>query len=70
MPQSHHEGVKNEIFKWLEAGIIYPIVNGSWVNPVQSIQNKGGITIVPNQKNELISSGIVIGWRVCWTIGS
>ena len=28
------EVVKNEIIKWLDAGIIYPISNSSWVSPV------------------------------------
>ena len=26
---------------------------------------KGGITVVPNAKNELVSMRLVMGWRVC-----
>ena len=28
------EEVKKEIIKWLDAGVIYPIVDSSWVCPV------------------------------------
>ena len=39
------EVVKKEIIKWLDAGIIYPISDSSWVSPVQCIPKKGGITV-------------------------
>ena len=26
---------------------------------------KGGMTVVPNEKNELVPMSLVIGWRVC-----
>ncbi|KAH9801189.1 hypothetical protein KPL71_000934 [Citrus sinensis] len=38
------EVVKKEIIKWLDAGIIYPISDSSWVSPVQCVPKKGGIT--------------------------
>ena len=41
------EVVKKEIIKWLDAGVIYPIADSSWVCPVQCIPNKGGTTVVP-----------------------
>ena len=28
------EVVRKEVIKWLDAGIIYPISNSSWVSPV------------------------------------
>ncbi|KAL8147467.1 hypothetical protein AgCh_004972 [Apium graveolens] len=59
------EVVKTEILKWLDAGIIYPISDGSWVSPVQCVPKKGGITVVANKKNELIPTRTVTGWRVC-----
>ncbi|PIN26423.1 DNA-directed DNA polymerase [Handroanthus impetiginosus] len=59
------EVVKKEIIKWLDAGIIYPISDSSWVSPVQCIPKKGGITVVPNMHNELIPTRTVTGWRVC-----
>ncbi|KAL8149281.1 hypothetical protein AgCh_006327 [Apium graveolens] len=34
------EAVKIEILKWLDAGIIYPISDSSWVSPVQCVPKK------------------------------
>ena len=48
------EVVRMEILKLLEAGIIYPIADSRWVSPVHCVPKKGGITVVPNDKNELI----------------
>ena len=48
------EVVKKEIIKWLDAGIIYPISDSSWVSPVQCVPKKGGITVVENENNEII----------------
>ncbi|KAL8124269.1 hypothetical protein AgCh_012061 [Apium graveolens] len=59
------EVVKKEIIKWLDAGIIYPISDSSWVSPVQCVPKKGGITVVANEKNELIPTRTVTWWRVC-----
>ncbi|GJT66627.1 reverse transcriptase domain-containing protein [Tanacetum coccineum] len=36
-----------------------------WVSPVHCVPKKGGITIVANEENELISTRLVTGWRVC-----
>ena len=55
------EVVKKEIIKWLDAGIIYPISDSEWVSPVQCVPNKGGMTVVPNEKNELIPTRTVTG---------
>jgi hypothetical protein len=46
--------VRNEVLKLLDAGIIYLIANSRWVSPVHYVPKKGGITIVPNENNELI----------------
>ena len=46
--------VRTEILKLLEVGIIYPIADSRWVNPVHCVPKKGGITVVPNDKDELI----------------
>ncbi|KAL8092004.1 hypothetical protein AgCh_034328 [Apium graveolens] len=59
------EVVKKEILKWLDVGIIYPISESSWFSPVQCVPKKGGITVVANEKNELIHTRTVTGWRVC-----
>ena len=58
------EVVRIEILKLLEAGIIYPIVDSRWVSPVHCVPKKGGITIVPNDKNELIPQRIVTIYRM------
>ncbi|KAJ9536230.1 hypothetical protein OSB04_un000596 [Centaurea solstitialis] len=58
------EVVKKEILKWLDVGIIYPIASSDWVSPVQCVPKKGGTTVVTNEKNELIPTRIVTGWRI------
>ncbi|RDX80565.1 hypothetical protein CR513_38874, partial [Mucuna pruriens] len=52
--------VKKEVTKLLAVGIIYPISNSSWVNPVQVVPKKSGITMMKNQNDELVPT-----WRVC-----
>ncbi|XP_021834473.1 uncharacterized protein LOC110774242, partial [Prunus avium] len=59
------EVVRAEVLKLLDAGIIYPISDSSWVSPVQVVPKKGGITVVKNDKNELIPTRTTTGWRVC-----
>jgi len=58
------EVVRNEILKLLEACIIYPIADSRWVSPVHCVPKKGGIIVVPNDKNELIPPRIVTGYRM------
>src|SRR4030065_1039737 len=58
------EVVRTEILKLLEAGIIYPIADSRWVSLVHCVPKKGGITVVPNDKNELIPQRIVTGYRM------
>ena len=48
------EVVRTKILKLLEAGIIYAIADSRWVSHVHCVPKKGGITVVPNDKNELI----------------
>nr|GEX67694.1 reverse transcriptase domain-containing protein [Tanacetum cinerariifolium] len=36
-----------------------------WVSPIHWVPKKDGITIVENENNELISTWLVTGWRVC-----
>lgn len=50
------EVVKKEILKLLDAGVIYPIVNSRWVAPVHVVPKKGGMTVVRNERGELIST--------------
>ena len=58
------EVVRTEILKLLEAGIIYHIADCRWVSHVHCVPKKGGITVVPNNKNELIPQRIVTGYRM------
>ena len=53
------------MLKLLNAGIIYAISDSSWVSPVQVVPKKGGMTVVKNDKNELLPTRTVTGWRVC-----
>ena len=57
--------VKKEVVKLLDAGIIYPISDSSWVSPIQCVPKKGGITIMKNEEGEFIPIRVVSGWRVC-----
>ncbi|KAK1439692.1 hypothetical protein QVD17_05512 [Tagetes erecta] len=59
------EVVKKEVIKLLDAGLIYPISDSAWVSPVQVVPKKGGMTVVTNERNELIPTRTVTGWRVC-----
>jgi hypothetical protein len=59
------EVVRNKVLKLLDAGIIYPIADSRWVSPVHCVPKKGGITVVPNEKNELIPQIVVVGYRMC-----
>nr|GEV18663.1 reverse transcriptase domain-containing protein [Tanacetum cinerariifolium] len=38
---------------------------GPWVSLVHRVPKKGGFTVVENEENELISTRLVTGWRVC-----
>ncbi|GKF09639.1 hypothetical protein Tco_0043863, partial [Tanacetum coccineum] len=49
-----NEVIKKEVVKLLDAGLIYPISDSSWVSPVHCVPKKGGMTVVENEDNELI----------------
>ncbi|GJR62230.1 putative ribonuclease H-like domain-containing protein [Tanacetum coccineum] len=59
------EVVKKEVIKLLDAGLIYPISDSPWVSPVQVVPKKGGMTVVKNEKNELIPQRTITRWCVC-----
>jgi hypothetical protein len=48
------EVVKKDVLKLLHAEIIYPVSHSEWVSSVQVVSKKGGMTIVKNERNELI----------------
>jgi hypothetical protein len=53
--------VKKAVIKFLDAGIIYLVPHSEWVSPVHCVPKKGGLTVVKNEKNELILQRIVTG---------
>jgi hypothetical protein len=55
------EVVRKEVLKWLDAGVIYPISDSSWVSPVQVVPKKGGMTVVKDANNNLIPTRPVTG---------
>jgi hypothetical protein len=59
------EVVKKEVLKLLKAGVIYPISNSESVSPVQVVPKKGGMTVIRNEKNELIPQRSVTSWWMC-----
>jgi hypothetical protein len=59
------EVVKKEVIKLLDAGIIYLVLHSEWVSPVHWVPKKGGLTVVKNEKNELIPQRTVTGWWMC-----
>nr|GEX92132.1 reverse transcriptase domain-containing protein [Tanacetum cinerariifolium] len=58
-----HDVIKKEVIKLLNAGMIYPISDSPWVSPIHCVPNKGGMTVVANENNELIPTWLVTGWR-------
>ena len=59
------EVVRAGILKLLNVGIIYAILDSSWVSPVQVVPKTGGMTVVKNDNNEFIPTRTVTGWHVC-----
>jgi len=59
------EVVKNEVIKLLDNGIIYPISDSKWVSPTQVVPKKSGVTMITNEKNKLIPTRTITGWRMC-----
>ena len=59
------EVMKKEVLKLLHTGIIYLVPHSYWVSPVHVVLEKGGMTVVENNKNELIPQRTLMGWRMC-----
>jgi hypothetical protein len=59
------EVVRKEVVKLLDAGMIYPISDSPWVSPVHVVPKKGGMTVIRNDKDELIPTKVATGWRMC-----
>jgi hypothetical protein len=39
--------------------------HSEWVSPVQVVPKKEGMTVVKNDKNELIPQRTITGWQMC-----
>jgi len=59
------EVVRNEVIKLLDNGIIYPISDSKWVSPTQVVPKKSEVTVITNEKNELIPTRTITGWQMC-----
>ena len=59
------ELVRAEVLKMLQADIIYPISDSTWVSPTQVMSKKYGVTTVHNEKGEKVPTRLTTGWRVC-----
>ena len=59
------EVVRIEVLKLLQAGIIYPITDNTWVSLTQVVPKKSGVTTVKNENGEELSTSLTTGWRVC-----
>jgi hypothetical protein len=59
------EVVKAEILKLLDARVIYPIMDSKWVVPIHVVLKKIRITLLKNKNEELITTRILSGWRMC-----
>ena len=57
--------MKKEVIKLLDASMIFPISDSEWISPVHVIPKKTGITVVENERGELIPTRTLTGWRVC-----
>jgi hypothetical protein len=57
--------VVKEVLKLLKARVIYPISDSEWVSPVQVVPKKGGMTLICNEKNELIPHQTITSWLMC-----
>ncbi|XP_042387631.1 uncharacterized protein LOC121979712 [Zingiber officinale] len=56
--------VKKEVTRLLQAGIIYPISDSKWVSLIHVVLKKSGVTVVANEENELVPTGVKNSWRM------
>lgn len=55
---SMKEVVRTELLKLVDTSVIYLIFDSSWVSPVQVVPKQSGITVLKNEKNELVPTRI------------
>ena len=59
------EVVHSKDLKLLQADIIYPISDSTWVSLTQVVPRKSRVTTVLNEKGEEVPTRLTTGWRVC-----
>ena len=59
------EARKEEILKWLNAEINYPISDSQWVSPVHMVPKEARVTVTVNDKGEEIQTRLPTKWRAC-----
>ena len=55
------------MLNWLDHRTIYLIFDSEWVSPVQVVPKKTSITMIRNDKNELVPTRVQSRWCVCIT---
>jgi len=53
------------VLKWLDHRIIYPVSDSEWVSPDPVVPKNTNITVIRNDKNELVPTRVQSRWRVC-----
>jgi hypothetical protein len=53
------------VLKPLKDRVIYPVFDTEWVSLVQVVPKMGGMVVISNEKNELITQWTITGWRMC-----
>jgi hypothetical protein len=59
------EVVNKEVLKLLKARVFYPVSNSEWASLVQVVLKKGGMTVIHNEKNEVIPQRTITDWQMC-----
>ncbi|XP_040998118.1 uncharacterized protein LOC121244143 [Juglans microcarpa x Juglans regia] len=57
--------VKAEVLKLLDIDIIYPIADSKCVSLIQVVLKTSGVTVIENNKGELVPTRVTTGWRMC-----
>ncbi|KAL0549683.1 hypothetical protein IC582_014170 [Cucumis melo] len=59
------EVVMKEVLKLKDVEIIYPVSDSTWVSPIHVVPKKTRMTIVKNDKGEMVPMRMQNGWRMC-----
>lgn len=49
----------------IDVGVVYPITDSKWAGSIKCMTKRENITLVPNEKNEVIHLSPVTKCRVC-----